>query len=137
MLKTFFKLLGVHLNDKLEFIDHAANVCLSINRRLYTIKKLFYLPYSVKIHFFKTFILPYFDYCISLTIYFHNTAIRKLCKMFNLCLFKLFGFKFLNLDCNIVNDLLFNDYIFSYMFFIQNFVQLELTSWIKILVKSW
>ena len=58
---------GVHLDDKLQFIDHAANVCLSINRRLYTIKKLFYLPYSVKIHFFKTFILPYFDYFISLT----------------------------------------------------------------------
>jgi hypothetical protein len=99
--------------EKLQFIDHAANICLSVNRRLYTIKKLFYLPYSVKIHFFLTFILPYFDYCISLTIYFHNTAIRKLCKMYYLCLFKLFGFKFLNLDCNIVNDLLFNDYIFS------------------------
>jgi len=29
-----FKLLGVHL-DKLQFIDHAANI--SVNRRLYTI----------------------------------------------------------------------------------------------------
>jgi hypothetical protein len=29
--------------------------------------------------------------------------------MYYLCLFKLFGFKFLNLDCNI-----FNDYIFSF-----------------------
>ena len=40
-----FKLLGVHLDDKLQFIDHAANICLSVNRRLYTIKKLFCLPY--------------------------------------------------------------------------------------------
>jgi hypothetical protein len=88
-----FKLLGVHLDDKLQFIDHAANICLSVNRRLYTKKKLFYLPYSVKKHFFKTFIPPYFDYCISLTIYFHN--IRKLCKMYYLCLFKLFGLSFL------------------------------------------
>ena len=83
-----FKLLGVHLDDKLQFIDHAADICLSVNRRLYTIKKLFYLPYS-----FYAFILPYFDYCISLTIYFHN--IRKLCKMYYLCLFKLFGLSFL------------------------------------------
>ena len=72
-----FKLLGVHLDEKLQFIDHAANICLSVNRRLYTIKKLFYLPYSVKIHFFKTFILPYFDYCISLTIYFHTHSYPK------------------------------------------------------------
>jgi len=32
-----FKLLGVHLDDKLQFIDHAANICLYVNRRLYTI----------------------------------------------------------------------------------------------------
>jgi hypothetical protein len=36
-----FKLLGVHLDEKLQFIDHAANICLSVNRRLYTIKKTF------------------------------------------------------------------------------------------------
>jgi hypothetical protein len=128
-----FKLLGVHLDEKLQFIDHAANICLSVNRRLYTIKKLFYLPYSVKIHFFKTFILPYFDYCISLTIYFHNTAIRKLCKMYYLCLFKLFGFKFLNLDCNIVNDLLFNDYIFSF----HHRIVFRITSFLFKILYSW
>jgi hypothetical protein len=128
-----FKLLGVHLDDKLQFIDHAADICLSVNRRLYTIKKLFYLPYSVKIHFFKTFILPYFDYCISLTIYFHNTAIRKLCKMYYLCLFKLFGFKFLNLDCNIVNDLLFNDYIFSF----HHRIVFRITSFLFKILYSW
>jgi len=100
-------------------INYSSLIMLQIFVSLLTedctqLKKLFYLPYSVKKHFFKTFIPPYFDYCISLTIYFHNTAIRKLCKMYYLCLFKLFVFKFLNLDCNIVNDLLLNDYIFSF-----------------------
>jgi hypothetical protein len=128
-----FKLLGIHLDDKLQFIDHAANVCLSVNKRLHTIKKLFYLPYSVKIHFFKTFILPYFDYCISLSIYFHNTAIRKLCKMYYLCLFKLFGFKFLNLDCNTVNDLLFNNYIFSF----HHRIVFRITSFLFKIMYSW
>ena len=28
-----FKLLGIHLDDKLQFIDHLANVCLSVNKR--------------------------------------------------------------------------------------------------------
>jgi len=32
-----FKLLGLRLDDKLQFIDHAANICLYVNRRLYTI----------------------------------------------------------------------------------------------------
>ena len=37
-----------------------------INRQMYNIKRLFYLATSVKIQSFKTFILPYFDNCLSL-----------------------------------------------------------------------
>jgi hypothetical protein len=47
----------------------------------------------VKIHFFKTFILPYFDYCLSLIIYFPPSAYQSLNNCFNLCLYKLFKFK--------------------------------------------
>jgi hypothetical protein len=47
----------------------------------------------VKIHFFKTFILPYFDYCLSLIIYFPPSAFQSLNNRFNLCLYKLFKFK--------------------------------------------
>ena len=60
---------------------------------MHSIKRLFYLCTSVKIQFFKTFILPYFDYCLSLIIYFPSTAYQSLCNCFNLCLFKLFNFK--------------------------------------------
>jgi hypothetical protein len=63
-----FKLLGVVNQFKL-FVD--------INRKLYSINILFYLPYEIKLHFFKSFILPYFDYGISLSIYYQKTAIRK------------------------------------------------------------
>jgi len=48
----------------------------------------------VKLQFFKSFILPYFDYGMSLSIYYHKTAIQKLSKAYYFCLFKLFGYKF-------------------------------------------
>ena len=64
-----FKLLGVTLDNKLNFLEHCSNLKKVINRKLFSIKRLFYLATSVKIHFFKTFILPYFDYCSSLIIY--------------------------------------------------------------------
>jgi hypothetical protein len=47
----------------------------------------------VKIHFFKTFILPYFDYCLSLIIYFPPSAFQSLNNYFNLSLYKLFKLK--------------------------------------------
>ena len=93
---TQFKLLGVIIDDKLDFQSFTAQTCLNINRKLYSINRLFYLPFSVKLQFFKAFILPYFDYGLSLSIYFHKTAIRKLCKMYYICLKKLFNFSFLD-----------------------------------------
>ena len=89
-----FKLLGVLLDNKLNFNAYVAQQCLSINKKLYSIKRLFYLPFNVKLQFFKSFILPYFDYGISLLIYYHKTAIRKITKLYYLCLKKLFNFSF-------------------------------------------
>ena len=54
-----------------------AKTSLTINRKLHSIKRLFYLPFNAKIQFFKSFILPYFYYGLSLAIYFHKDAIRK------------------------------------------------------------
>jgi hypothetical protein len=88
-----FKLLGVTLDNKLTFSEHCSNIKRIINRKLYSIKRLFFLCTSVKIHFFKTFILPYFDYCLSLIIYFPTSAYQSLCNCFNLCLYKLFKFQ--------------------------------------------
>ena len=93
-----FRLLGVLIDNKLNFNAYVAQQCLAINRKLYAINRLFYLSFEVKLQFFKTFILPYFDYGISLCIYYHKTAFRKLCKSYYLCLKKLFNFSFIKYE---------------------------------------
>ena len=93
-----FKLLGVIIDSKLNFLHHASNVCISVNRKLFAIKRLFYLDFDVKIQFFKTFILPYFDYCATLYIYFNKTAIIKIYKCYLFCLYKLFNFSIHNFN---------------------------------------
>ena len=52
---------------------------------------LFYMPTSVKVQFFKTFVLPYFDYCLTLSIYYTKTLIQKVCNCYYLALSKLFN----------------------------------------------
>jgi ribonuclease P/MRP protein subunit RPP40 len=69
-----FKLLGFIIDSKLELKLHVAQTCLTINRKLYSIKRLFYLPFKVKIQFFKSFILPYFDYLIIFNNLFSQTC---------------------------------------------------------------
>ena len=88
-----FKILGVTLDNKLNFLEHCSNIKKTVNRKLFSIKRLFYLATSVKIHFFKTFILPYFDYTLSLIIYFPQATFQSLNNCFNLCLLRLFKFK--------------------------------------------
>ena len=80
------------LDNKLQIKTHADQLAVQINKKIYSIKRLFYLPFSVKLHFFKSFILPYFNYCCSLFIYYNNVAINLICKMYYLCLHKLFNF---------------------------------------------
>ena len=77
-------------------------------------KKLFFLSFSVKVQFFKTFILPFFDYCLSLVIYFPKSSIQRLSNCYYLCLFKLFKFKFSSDDPFIVNEFLKNFSLFGF-----------------------
>lgn len=91
-----FKLLGVTLDNKLNFDKHISIVCRQINSKLFFIKRIFYLSTKVKLQFFKTFILPY--YCMSLRIYFPKAIIKKLSKCFYLCLFKLFNYYFTSMS---------------------------------------
>ena len=101
-----FKLLGITIDNKLNFDKYSCDLRLIINRKLFSIKRLFYLCTSVKVQFFKTFIMPYFDYCLSLLIYFPKATIQRLNSCFNLCLFKLFGLKF---NKNIIDQNSFNN----------------------------
>jgi hypothetical protein len=109
-----FKLLGVTIDTKLNFVDHVANVAKAINIKLFAIKRLFYLSFEVKLQFFKTFILPYFDYCLSLIIYFSKQAINKMAKIYYTCLFKLFKLKFVGQDIFAFNNSLKQYKLYSF-----------------------
>jgi len=103
-----FKLLGITIDDTLNFHHYASELKKSVYRKLYSIKRLFYLSFSVKLQFFKTFIQPYFDYCSTIFIYFSRSAIQRIANYFYICLNKLLNFKFttLSTDFNNVNNCL-------------------------------
>ena len=94
-----FKLLGCLIDDKLSFKQHVKNIKTTVCRKLFAIKNIFFLSFDIKIHFFKTFLLPHFDYCASLFIYFSNTLVNKLNKLYNLCLFVLLRLELNNIPC--------------------------------------
>ena len=101
-----FKLLGFTIDNKLNFMKLVSEVCLAVNKKLFSIKRLFYLCTSVKIQFFKTFILPYFDYVFTLLLYFSKEAIQRLANCFYLCIFKLLKIKLNSSNFNEINNLL-------------------------------
>ncbi len=85
---------------------HIAIIYRQINSKLFSINRLFVLSTSAKMQFFKTFVLSYFDYCISLLVYFPNLMLQKLSKCFYLCLFKIFNYKFYDCHPNDINTFL-------------------------------
>ena len=64
------------------------------------------MPFTVRLQFFKTFILPLFDYCLSLVCYFTKTQIQRLANCYNACLFKLFRFDFTYKELDEINNFL-------------------------------
>ncbi len=91
---------------KLTMQKHVSRTCKQINIKLFSIKRLFYLCNSVKLQFFKTFLLPYFDYCLSLSIYFTKSVLQKLSNCFYICLHKLFKFNFSGYEQREINSFL-------------------------------
>ena len=51
------------------------------------------------LQFFKTFCLSYYDYCLSICIYYSKTLLAKLYKSYYTCLYRLFKFNLV--DCTI------------------------------------
>ena len=84
-----------------------------MNKKIHCIKRLFYLSTNVKLQFFKTFLIPYFDYCLTLTIYYSKTALQKLSNLYYNCLYKLFKFQLNNMEINWVNSFLKRYNLFS------------------------
>ena len=106
-----FKLLGVTIDNKLNFETHVSILGRSINSKLFSIKKIFGLSTDVKVQFFKTFILPYFDYCSTLLIYFNKSVIQRLCNKYYLCLYMLLKLDITDFtDYNQLNDYLLKKY---------------------------
>ncbi len=60
----------------------------------------------MKLQFFTTFCLPYFDYCLSLCIYYSKTVLTKMHKFYYASLFKLFKFNFVNSSVSVINEFL-------------------------------
>ena len=79
----------------------------NINKRLFSIKRLLFLSFSVKLLFLKTFIFPYFDYCSTITMYFPKETIQRLANCYNFCIFKLIWTK-TTLNFTIINSNYFN-----------------------------
>jgi hypothetical protein len=63
-----------------------------INIKLFSIKSLFQLATTVKVQFFKTFVLLYFDYCSSLALCYPRCLVKKLTYYYYTCHSTLFKF---------------------------------------------
>ena len=114
-----FKLLGVILDNNLNFIENFENTSRKVYSSLFSLKSKFFLSKETKLQFFKTFILPLFDYCISLIIYYSLDLRNKLVKLYKFCLRKLLNISFSDnkgepLSSNECNSLLMNFNLFSF-----------------------
>ena len=83
----------MNINRHLDFTSHIDQVKKQVNIRLFAIKKIYYLSAEVKLQFLKTFVLPYFDYCFTLAIYYSRANLAQLEKLYNFCIFKFLKLK--------------------------------------------
>jgi ribonuclease P/MRP protein subunit RPP40 len=65
-----FKLLGVIIDKHISFKENINNISSKVYASLFSLKSKFFLSMETKLQFLKTFILPHFDYCLSLCIYY-------------------------------------------------------------------
>ena len=102
-----FKLLGVTIDSKLNFRKFISDLRLSVNKKMYSIKRLFFLSFHVKLQFLKTFILPYFDYCSSILIYFPKSSVQKISNCYYHSIHKILKIKYSNFnDFNQISNVL-------------------------------
>ena len=59
-----FKFLGVLLNDTLTWSDHIAHICTKVSHSLNLLRHLlWFLPKSLLLLYFKSYVISTFDYC--------------------------------------------------------------------------
>ena len=88
------------LDEFLSFEKHYMLIKKNVNARLYSLHKNFLIPIETKVQFFKTFLLPFFDYCSSLFIYMCKTLLNRFNRFFNCCIFRLFKLNLHNMNIN-------------------------------------
>ena len=79
---TTCKLLGVHIDDRLNFNNHVASICKKISKQIAVIscfRKL--LSIQTKLTLYKAYILPHFTYCSTVWMQCGKTASDKLEKL--------------------------------------------------------
>ena len=62
--QSHIKLLGIHIDDQLNFNEHATYLCKKSGRQLNALARMSrFLPAEVKMIVFQAFVLCYFSYC--------------------------------------------------------------------------
>ena len=87
--------LGITIDHNIFLIKYVDRLKSTVNQKLYSIKRLFYLSLNIKVQFIKTFIQLHFDYCSTLAIYFNKTLVNRIERFYNICLFRLTGIPFI------------------------------------------
>lgn len=79
---TTCKLLGVHIDERLNFNNHVASICKKASKQIAVIsrfRKL--LSIQTKLTLYKAYILPHFTYCSTVWMHCGKTASDKLEKL--------------------------------------------------------
>ena len=78
------KYLGVVIDEKLSFNEHADKIQAKINKRVALLRRLSdKMTYESKITFVKSLILPLYDYCSSIFMLTDNSVIVKIQRCIN------------------------------------------------------
>ena len=79
---TTCKLLGVHIDERLNFNNHVASICKTISKQI-AVRSRFRKLLSIqpKLSLYKAYILPHFTYCSTVWMHCGKTASGKLEKL--------------------------------------------------------
>ena len=79
---TSCKLLGVHIDERLNFNNHVASICKKISKQIAVISRFRKLStIQTKLTLYKAYILPHFTYCSTVWMHCGKTASDKLEKL--------------------------------------------------------
>ena len=88
-----FKLLGVTIDKKLNFLSFAYFLKNNVIKKLDSIKRLFYLSFNVKLQFFEAFTAPHFNFCSTIYLYFPKDTLQKIFNCYNYCIVNFIHFR--------------------------------------------